>query len=149
MLVMTVPKGSIHFIVSTCRHGSSNSDGCFSTCRTHVFTLPPVAVRPQCRFSSSSKVAAAMKLMFNQPLTDRVSKVLVAFSSDNPPLDLSCRLISDYILLDDNQPYLLNLGGFLEVVMDMILSDDDDDDDAESARLTRPNAPNKLGCVHY
>jgi hypothetical protein len=40
--------------------------------------------------------------MFDQPLTDQGSEVPVAFSSDNPPLEVIHGVASDHSSLDDD-----------------------------------------------
>jgi hypothetical protein len=41
---------------------------------------------------TTEEVATAVKLMFDQPLTDQGSRILEPFSSDNPPLVVNCPL---------------------------------------------------------
>jgi hypothetical protein len=47
-------------------------------------------------------VANTVRLMFDQPLIDRGSEVPVAFSSDNPPLEVIHGVASDHNSLDDD-----------------------------------------------
>jgi hypothetical protein len=75
--------------------------------------------------------------MIDKPLT-----VPEPFSSYNPPPEVSCCLLSTKLFIDDNHLCLLTTGGaFLEIIADVVLSDEDDY--TESTRLPGQTAPNR------
>jgi hypothetical protein len=81
----------------------------------------------------AEEVDTPVKLMFDQPLTDWGNEIPAPFSSDNPPSEVQCCLLSVKTLLDDDYLCLLTIGAFPEVITDVVLSNDNDD--AESTCL--------------
>jgi hypothetical protein len=98
---------------------------------------------PPCLALSAEEVANVVRLMFDQPLTDRGSEVPTQFSSHNPPLEVSYCLTRYWKLHDDNLFGLMNIGGIPEVIADVVLSNDDDEE--EPTRLPVVNAPTDWG----
>jgi hypothetical protein len=90
-------------------------------------------------------VVAALKLMFDEPLTDRRSRVPNPFCNDNLPPVVSCYLLSAKVFLT-LIIYVSQLQvAYPEIVVDLFLSDDDaTGNDAEalgntSAEMINPN----------